>query len=275
MTLYGRLHGEACESAVKAYAIGIGKLALGIVAGAAATTTLLLSDTSRLTPMERALAAVALALGAGSLPVSSGLADLWLRRGSRIVGQLDYLARRTREEIALAAKPKTAFTPEDIGVHVYVAQRRTFVPWRYELLRKARSSKATRTPNPANSREVEHWRTGDAPGIAAAAWKSVSSQTVDLQADPYRSVTEQAWAAMTAAADPRTFGRTFAQISTTKRNFGAILAVPIQTEAGRCVGVMTMNIESAVQGAVSKLDNAKVQNILKIACADAGNLVLS
>ncbi len=154
---------------MKPHAIGFSKVALGIVAGAAAGTTLLTSDTSGLTPVQATLATAALALGAGALPVSSGLSNLWLRRGSQTGRQLEYLARRTREAIASAARPESAYALAEIGVHIYVVQRRTLVPWRFELLQKARSSKATRTPNSANTRESENWRTGAAPGIVAAA----------------------------------------------------------------------------------------------------------
>ncbi len=76
------------------------------------------------------------------------------------------------------------------------------------------------------------------------------------------------------ADDDGTFGRTFTQISTTKEHFGVIIAVPIQTDSGRCVGVMTMNLDSAVKEAMFKANQANVSEILKAACADAGNLVL-
>jgi hypothetical protein len=80
---------------------------------------------------------------------------------------------------------------------------------------------------------------------------------------------------MLHAGDPQTYGRTFDQISVTRRNFSAIVAVPIQTESGRTVGVMTMNLESSVENAMAKLRTVKILEILKGACADAGNLVLS
>jgi hypothetical protein len=88
-------------------------------------------------------------------------------------------------------------------------------------------------------------------------------------------MTPETWSAMVDESDSRTFGRTFAQMATSKSNFSVILAVPIQTESGLCVGAMTMNVESSVRDAMSKVANADVEGILKVACADAGNLVLS
>lgn len=258
---------------------GLAKLLLGAIAGMAVAFSFLSSSHAGIlsAPLAQVITATVLGLAAGALLVTSGLKDLWIRRGESTKTSLDYLARRTRDELVTAARQPTGaptFTLDDIGVHIYAVQRRTAVPWRFELRRQARSSKAIRVRNAGNDRESQTWRNRYAPGIAAAAWQTADVQVVDLQGPPYAHITEDGWNALLRDKDPRTFRRLWSEISVTLECFGAILAAPIKTESGKTVGVISVNIESEVMEGLDKLEAAGILEILKRAQADAGHLVL-
>jgi hypothetical protein len=261
---------------------GLAKLLLGLLAGGAVALGFLSSSHAGFfsAPLAKAITTSVLALAAGALLVGNGLRDLWMRRADGTKASLDYLARRTRDDIVAAAKHPNGsptYTLDDIGVHIYVVQRRTTVPWRFELLRQARSSKAMRVRNASNDRESQHWRHKGVPGIAAAAWQATGTdvQATDLQGPLYAHVTEDRWNALLRNRDPRTFHRLWEEISVTRKNFAAILAAPIVTDRGKKVGVITVNIESHVTDGLAKLEAANIREILKRAQGDAGHLVLN
>lgn len=173
---------------------------------------------------------------------------------------LQYFAAAIREDVIEAG---VGLTLRDVGVHVYITRRRRWLFWRREHVRYARSSTASRSPNPKHSRYTEAVRRAPAPGLPGIAARQYGHYQVDLMDEQHLEATEPVWNDWFQNDDPRGLGSSWDDSADARKHFSAIWAEPIPAAGGATVGTVTINVEREVGNGHDLLIKAGAGGIMR------------
>lgn len=212
----------------------------------------------------RVAAGIVIALGMGLPYLAAAIEQLWRRREERAQPLLQNLAERLRETIASVTKLER----NDVGVHVYVVRRRRWPPWRFEMVRVARSAWYERSPDPIHAAFRQNWRTRLAPGVTGRAWQEGALEKENLATPEIQNASEDQWNAWLHDDDRRARRTTFERFRR-HNNFSTVWAHPTNTEHG-INGMITVNVELEVADGHQRLLDADTSAMLHAEARQAG-----
>jgi hypothetical protein len=219
---------------------------------------------------QMAVAAVVLAVGTALPAIGRVIYSYWRRIERGQVAAAQFYAQRLWENLVMS---DVGLGLRDVGVHIFVRNRRLWPYWRFTYVRMARMAVTTRDPAVGHSVWPEHWRTGRAPGLVglAATMPGHDVLDVDLMDAAYVGVTPERWNGWFRERDPRALGVPFEQARNPRRWFSTMWATPMRSRDGRLAGVLTVNIEREIPTGHQFMIAANASELMRTAAQDSAN----